>query len=42
MHDILRSLLDVITPDEFIMGNKFLNSVSYEARFEPDTTLVTN
>ncbi len=42
MHDLLRSLLDVITPDEFIVGNKFLNSVSYEARFEPDTTLVTN
>jgi hypothetical protein len=42
MHDILRSLLDLITPDEFIMGNRFLNSVSFEARFEPDTTLVTN
>jgi hypothetical protein len=42
MHDILRSLLDVITPDEFILGNRFLNSVSFEARFEPDTTLVTN
>ena len=42
MHDILRNLLDVITPDEFIVGNKFLNSVAFEARFEPDTTLVTN
>ncbi|HWB11872.1 MAG TPA: hypothetical protein VG826_21760 [Pirellulales bacterium] len=42
MHDLLRSLLDVITPDEFIVGNRFLNSVAYEARFEPDTTLVTN
>lgn len=42
MHDILRSLLDVITPDEFILGNRFLNSVAFEARFEPDTTLVTN
>jgi hypothetical protein len=42
MHDILRSLLDVITPDEFIAGNRFLNSVSFEARFEPDTSLVTN
>jgi hypothetical protein len=42
MHDLLRSLLDVITPDEFIVGNRFLNSVAFEARFEPDTTLVTN
>ena len=42
MHDMLRALLDVISPDEFIAGNRFLNSVSYEARFEPDTTLVTN
>lgn len=42
MHDILRNILEVITPDEFIVGNKFLNSVAYEARFEPDTTLVTN
>ncbi|OYV67044.1 MAG: hypothetical protein B7Z72_10280 [Gemmatimonadetes bacterium 21-71-4] len=42
MHDVLRAVLDVITPDEFIVGNKFLNSVAYEARFEPDSTLVTN
>jgi hypothetical protein len=42
MHDLLRSLLDLITPDEFIAGNKFVNSVAYEARFEPDSSLVTN
>ncbi|MGH7135718.1 MAG: hypothetical protein ACREHD_08265 [Pirellulales bacterium] len=42
MHDILRNLLGVITPDEFIAGNKFVNSVAYEARFEPDASLATN
>ncbi|HVX09752.1 MAG TPA: hypothetical protein VHC22_00990 [Pirellulales bacterium] len=42
MHDLLRTMLDVITPDEFITGNKFVNSVAYEARFEPDASLVTN
>jgi hypothetical protein len=42
MHDMLRSMLDIITPDEFIVGNRFLNSVAFEARFEPDATLVTN
>ena len=42
MHDMLRMLLDMVTPDEFIAGNKFINSVAYEARFEPDSSLVTN
>jgi hypothetical protein len=42
MHDILRMLLDMVTPDEFIAGNKFINSVAYEGRFEPDSSLVTN
>lgn len=42
MHDLLRMLLDMITPDEFIAGNKFINSVAYEGRFEPDSSLVTN
>jgi hypothetical protein len=39
MHDRLRSLLSAITPDEFIVGNKFLNSLAYEARFVPDSTV---
>lgn len=42
MHDMLRNLLGTITPDEFIAGNKFVNSVAYEARFEPDASLTTN
>lgn len=42
MHDILRNLLGAITPDEFIAGNRFINSVSYEARFEPEAALATN
>ena len=42
MHDLLRNLLDMITPDEFIAGNKFINSIAHEARFEPDSSLVTN
>jgi hypothetical protein len=39
MHDTLRTLLPTITPDEFIVGNKFLNSLVYEARFVPDSSL---
>jgi len=42
MHDVLRNLLDMITPDEFIAGNKFINSISFEARYEPDSSLATN
>lgn len=40
MHDLLRSLIEDITPDEFIAGNKFLNSLSYEARFDPELNVV--
>ncbi|HEV7221541.1 MAG TPA: hypothetical protein VGN42_02510 [Pirellulales bacterium] len=40
MHDVLRGLISDITPDEFIAGNKFLNSLSYEARFDPDLNVV--
>ena len=42
MHDLLRSLIGDITPDEFIAGNKFLNSLAYEARFDPQLNVVTN
>lgn len=42
LHDTLRGLLDDITADEFIAGNKFINSLAYEGRFEPDTSLVKN
>lgn len=42
LHDVLRSLIDQITADEFIAGNKFINSVAYEGRFEPDTSLAKN
>lgn len=42
MHDLLRSLIGEITPDEFIAGNKFLNSLAYEARFDPDLNIATN
>ena len=40
MHDLLRSLISDISPDEFIVGNKFLNSLSYEARFDPELNVV--
>jgi hypothetical protein len=40
MHDMLRSLIEDISPDEFIIGNKFLNSLSYEARFDPELNVV--
>jgi hypothetical protein len=40
MHDVLRSLIENISPDEFITGNKFLNSLSYEARFDPELSVV--
>jgi hypothetical protein len=30
----LKSQLDQITPDEYLAGNKFLNSVGYEGRFD--------
>lgn len=36
MHDVLRGLIGDISPDEFIAGNKYLNSLAYEARFDPD------
>lgn len=42
MHDTLRTLLGTMTADEFIMGNKFLNSIAYEARFVPDSTIAAN
>jgi hypothetical protein len=42
MHDALRTLLGTITADEFIAGNKFLNSIAYEARFAPDSTTAAN
>ncbi|HVX64885.1 MAG TPA: hypothetical protein VHC19_29980 [Pirellulales bacterium] len=42
MHDVLRTLIGEITPDEFIVGNKFLNSLAYEARFDPDLNIVKN
>lgn len=42
LHDTLRSLLRDITADEFIAGNKFINSLAYEGRFEPDTSLAKN
>jgi hypothetical protein len=38
LHDVLRNLLNDFSPDEFIAGNKFVNSLAYEARFEPDTS----
>lgn len=41
MHYVLRDLLGAITPDEFILGNKFINSITYEARFEPEAALAT-
>ncbi len=40
MHDMLRTLIGEITPDEFIVGNKFLNSLAYEARFDSDMSIV--
>lgn len=42
MHDLLRTLIGEISPDEFIIGNKFLNSLAYEARFDPDLNVVKN
>lgn len=42
LHDMLRNLLPEFSPDEFIAGNKFVNSLAYEARFEPDTTPLGN
>jgi len=42
LHDVLRRLIDQITPDEFIAGNKFVNSLAYEGRFEPDTSVAKN
>ncbi|HUY33828.1 MAG TPA: hypothetical protein VMV69_13850 [Pirellulales bacterium] len=34
IRDRLKSSIGQITPDEFIVGNRFLKSLSYEARFE--------
>ena len=42
LHDMLRNLLPEFSPDEFIAGNKFVNSLAYEARFEPDTSPLGN
>lgn len=42
LHDTLRGVLDEITADEFIAGNKFINSLAYEGRFEPDTNVAKN
>lgn len=42
MHDTLRTLIHAVSPDEFIEGNKFLNSLTYEGRFAPDSTVAAN
>ncbi|HEX5444497.1 MAG TPA: hypothetical protein VFW87_11730 [Pirellulales bacterium] len=39
MHHTLHGLLGAITSDEFIAANKFISSLTYEARFEPDTSV---
>lgn len=41
MHDTLRTLIQTIPPEEFIAGNKFLNSLAYEGRFAPDSTFAS-